>query len=130
MPKDMEELYNSLANKGHKCLMYCGIGSPRLTWCQQEVCNEETKWQEMHERHKQQLKLQDRLAKEGHTCMSTPECYPARISWCKETICPMAHVIVMKPTIHLVPIDKINMLDEMRRTNIISEIAWSQMSDV
>jgi len=115
MPKDMEEFAVSLVKKGHTCIMYCGIDHPTLRWCEKEECDEELKWKQMHQRHKEQLDLREKLIAEGHICVSTPECYPARISWCKQPICSQANVIVMKPSIHLVPIHKIDMPEKMKK---------------
>lgn len=87
MPDDMKKLMHELEQKGHTCIMYCGIIEPKLTWCKKDVCTEKKDREAMFKRHEDQLALIKKLKKEGHTCVTTPDSFPARVSWCKQNVC-------------------------------------------
>jgi hypothetical protein len=87
MPDDMKKLMHELENKGHTCIMYCGLFQPKLTWCLKEVCTRKDDLDKMFKHHKEQLELLEKLKKEGHTCAMTPESMPAQVSWCKQDVC-------------------------------------------
>jgi hypothetical protein len=87
MPKEMQELYNSLKEKNHSCMMYNGYENPRLNWCEKNICDALIIREEMRKRNKEQLELHEQLIKNGHTCICVPEIYPARIEWCQQSTC-------------------------------------------
>jgi len=84
---EQELLIKELKDKGHQCIEVCEKFPIRVTWCEQEPCQNINPYDEHKCINKERKLFAKKLMEEGHKCVKIKESMLIKVSWCRNDLC-------------------------------------------